>query len=1168
MSYFILPPHIWAMDQDVLQNVIESESLENNNSLDTRDIELLLNEDENGELTQLVEWYDIEIWQDVESITNVQVSGWEQVFIEYMEYTWWKDHMYPVDIISWFTETGNIDVKIENSIQNEATINFLHTANIQTTIILPEIYITEVYFQGSNERLELYNAGDIDFTGTLTLSGVKSSLLILENISIPAHTAIIISDTLDNLEWINNMNVVLRSGQWLWLTDSKDINISLWMDDLQLDIFFVDNTTMTQAKNTKASLHRLLSNNTIVPTTEDFLYNHSESFLTNPGFVFTTPDDQIPCTPIGQNIQIQEVYRWGDIYAPYIELYALIDIDQTLTFSGTLLSGSLSFDISLDAGQRAIVTSISSGHISSISIYDNQKLSIKEWPGNIVIYGQSWQVLDKIDSDTFIRGLSSYRTDIYDCSAILEEVSMYSPGFDHNFLHYTNSWSASEIVEKIVYIPQPSQCSPSDEIDEPQSDISTGSNQTGMSISGIQEIQIVSVIYDPEGSDTDRESITFRSLVDYPVDISHYDIKLDTRTALLSLTGIILSGQDLIYTGNHRMPNGGTCLRLMQGSIERQVYCYPQEDEQVSLDTIDYTWTQIKIDNVIYDPDGNDTDREQITFSTSGDVDFSHGFYLLTNGTKRNLTKYSGIWSWTYTLTDTFSFPNTKDACVSLHYEDIVFDTYCYSIARSINDGKTNTYQYSDIQIEIVNVEYDPDGLDTDRESITLKLVNPSTVDLSDIRIYIGSGSSNTRRIYGTLSTWDPQTFIGNHRFPNRAECLHLAYNNLILDTYCYDPATNISEDQSYTTDVPKVTIHHIVYDPEGNDIDNEQIHLLIESGAVVDRSQWWYLRVNGIKKNLTKFATWQGLVKLTSSFAFPNTKSSCVQLRFADMQQDEYCYNPESSSTISDTWVVRSWTYPSILAILPNPLGSDTDKEKIILNYSGYSFMQTEGLYLDINGRKMKFTGSLLPGDNTFTANFRFPNSASCIHLGHNTSIIDTFCYALPQQGQRFSNSADTLSQLSEQDRYVLTQTKLKRYANKLCMTYQDTIIKCSSIPAGKLARKQSQQLKLYKSYIDLIHDELLNNRYTIFYHSKLTNYKDLYDMARNEINNDQDYMTLGDKTLPVYDISTRFQLQYEPSLVDYTKYYLGEKLLGDNITTRYTKTKKQRILSLVESD
>jgi len=65
--------------------------------------------------------------------------------------------------------------------------------------------------------------------------------------------------------------------------------------------------------------------------------------------------------------------------------------------------------------------------------------------------------------------------------------------------------------------------------------------------------------------------------------------------------------------------------------------------------------------------------------------------------------------------------------------------------------------------------------------------------------------------------------FTGNFRFPNSEKtCVSLVLEDLVYGSYCYDPAEKdiITEEKAY----PVIKISQIVYDPPGNDGENEVI--------------------------------------------------------------------------------------------------------------------------------------------------------------------------------------------------------------------------------------------------------------------------------------------------------------------------------------------------------
>jgi hypothetical protein len=134
----------------------------------------------------------------------------------------------------------------------------------------------------------------------------------------------------------------------------------------------------------------------------------------------------------------------------------------------------------------------------------------------------------------------------------------------------------------------------------------------------------------------------------------------------------------------------------------------------------------ITIDSLVYDPPGDDTNNEEITFTVhTGIIDFAHGFYVLINGRKYNLTAFAGERFGTFTLKANYRMPNTQDACVSLLRGDFVFDTKCYTITKNTTTTNNPTSIHTDrfaYTIRIDHIDYDPEGSDTNNEKITLTM--------------------------------------------------------------------------------------------------------------------------------------------------------------------------------------------------------------------------------------------------------------------------------------------------------------------------------------------------------------------------------------------------------------------------------------------------------------
>lgn len=172
------------------------------------------------------------------------------------------------------------------------------------------------------------------------------------------------------------------------------------------------------------------------------------------------------------------------------------------------------------------------------------------------------------------------------------------------------------------------------------------------------------------------------------------------------------------------------------------------------------------------------------------------------------------------TLTGNFRFPNSAATCVLRSQGIEIIDTYCYDPFAS--DITTPP------DIRIISIVYDPPGADLDNEQISLELLSPASIDLSNVRLRIGTRNVT---IDGVLTTGGVQTFTDNFRFPNYDACVSLMFDDIIIDTLCYqaDESEEANSDDSKSeTDYTNTNIDilNIVYDPLGDDINNEELHI------------------------------------------------------------------------------------------------------------------------------------------------------------------------------------------------------------------------------------------------------------------------------------------------------------------------------------------------------
>jgi hypothetical protein len=110
-----------------------------------------------------------------------------------------------------------------------------------------------------------------------------------------------------------------------------------------------------------------------------------------------------------------------------------------------------------------------------------------------------------------------------------------------------------------------------------------------------------------------------------------------------------------------------------------------------------------------------------------------------------------------------------------------------------VEEDKTSSDSSFDImsyQLKILDIVYDPDGADTDNETITIQNLSSVEVDLSNLKLKI---NTTNKKLTGILSVGETKTFKGTFGFPNSTKddadvVVSLFYDTTIFDTYVYNP--------------------------------------------------------------------------------------------------------------------------------------------------------------------------------------------------------------------------------------------------------------------------------------------------------------------------------------------------------------------------------------------
>ena len=235
-----------------------------------------------------------------------------------------------------------------------------------TEIELPNLVISEVFFWGNNERIEIYNVWN-DFQWDLVLSGIYNgrwtrsfSNVLIEN----WETKIFWNPSAINVLWNIEYTV---SDPTLRIWDSANFLIQLYYSWELLD-FFAWNANLADSNT---SFHRIISTNEIMVTTSGYSHNVSDDFLANPWYVFlqenepTNPEEPWLTwdTQETPNLKITEIYfDWDDNWFEITNVWSN-DFSWDLT-----LNWNLNFTIS-----SQIPSWISKVFANSFAMFENSE---------------------------------------------------------------------------------------------------------------------------------------------------------------------------------------------------------------------------------------------------------------------------------------------------------------------------------------------------------------------------------------------------------------------------------------------------------------------------------------------------------------------------------------------------------------------------------------------------------------------------------------------------------------------------------------------------------------------------------------------------------------------------------------------------------------------------
>ena len=600
---------------------------------------------------------------------------------------------------------------------------FSGTISNQKSDPIPRLMLSEVYYDGTDEWIEITNMGEWTFQWNITLVGVKSTPLTLNNISFLSGESKLFGDTLSQ---VSGTQYIAKTGLALNLTDTAAINIQLIVSGQVEDVFLVDQYRVNKYNDKKTSFEKIGP----IPTRVQNPINNQTGYIITPGryvsnWIVTDvsfPPQQssgslqspIPCVLVDQRdlAKVNEIFPGNEKYPAYIELAIHDNITlNTLSISGDYLSTGVEFlwdnsELMLEKNTLLLLSSTGFRQNEGVASLQNSWLNqLGTWHWIVITFG-SWQsrrVMDIVylSGDSWGKSYYFAKTS-QQCVRVLDAIDDFSPGFDQKFLKFFSGTT----ITKIEYLQATTgsqistgSCQSSGQVTAFSWEMINSTNNSGIINNYI--IHILSVDYDPEGSDTNNEKVTLLATSKLgwsnPLDLNSV-FRLTVNGTNKTLPRSLPMDIPTTFTKTFWFPNSSdgqtVVIQLTYGDYVFDTYTYnpnlPDVEEEKKIETGDtelswtfpsLSWLSFFITYVLPNPKWSDKFEElgikvSSTQSRSGEVDLGQWFSLHIGKTTKKIKGIMDIGQ-EYILSWSLWLVN-KAACVSLVYQDQELTKFCY----------------------------------------------------------------------------------------------------------------------------------------------------------------------------------------------------------------------------------------------------------------------------------------------------------------------------------------------------------------------------------------------------------------------------------------------------------------------------------------------------------
>ena len=604
------------------------------------------------------------------------------------------------------------------------------------TIDTPNLKITEIYFDWDDNRFEITNLWNSDFSWDLTLNW---NLNFTISTQIPAWISKVFANSLAMFENLENIEILSNNISF----NNEEINLNLIRSWEILDTFFVHESWVNYLQEAETSFEKVwnLDNRTTTYVWLNFdrIFNTNRWIAANPTTYFTQWENMKDVTQdrnwneiyTGENYDlpidcddfwndytatISEVYYWNSTYPSYVELKIDDDISDysQIFLSGSAVSSPAYFNTRwIKKNTFILLTNNSTWYDEWRESKSNIDFNLNSSWWLILYWVDSyWEdILDIVYISRSSAGNSVYMwTESLECAWVFDYSDKFSPWltiWQSQFIQIT----PDPIIQYIQVWWWGWSCSNDETLTFDSSSFSSS------------EIQISAIKYY-----WNYQILKLKNKTNSDINLREYYLQFLDWTTKNIQWNTLFAKSTMSFVWNYWLPtNQDFCVNLMKDWEVVDRYCRNSLTKASAQDE----------ENI----------RNQLTFWED---------------------LYSEEW---------------ED-------EEWVFEDETENPSNTWNSLQTNT-------IKIIDIDYDPEWADWDNESVTLLLLTWTQVDLSDYKFYYTKDWKTQKtkvQIQWILSYWNKQTFKWWFAFPNSTDDKKSVTVNLIspdgkvVDTYIYNP--------------------------------------------------------------------------------------------------------------------------------------------------------------------------------------------------------------------------------------------------------------------------------------------------------------------------------------------------------------------------------------------